>query len=905
MNLEDAKQSGYVDGEDRLVKLPRPNANGRIIVPYGVRSIGGTGVEVEWGGVYHQLDKAALLLPDSVKEIHKLDLGLRLGASPASVTTYSGDDDPASIGLTEGFDFSSVERFGVFPPFNCSYYKEVQEEYEGHVYSRLLYSQPVEAPDGLTVSSDAVFEEFGGGSVCSVRVIGDGVNNVSVDGVLYTDGGEVLVRYPGSKPRVSEFKVPETVGSIASCAFSDAKIGSLLLNSGLKHVHGGAFFLSEIETITIPPTSAKWHYEKFRHVYHPETFNMPGGPFNSAFPIPSMWGDGMPPRSVLLAEGITEIPKHMFYGSYYRGSISIPSTVKVISSKAFALNGGLSVVVPETVERVALDAFASVRSVLLPNSCSKSFAAFADYRKRVSIDLYLEGAWTLAVAGKDGVGISRSSTTIDFPHRAPINHSQSLYYQKLDEAFGNGWFKEFGDKIRVAITRLADAGCPYVMSDAARSAYEAYVKRYARKAAKRFAEEGDVVCVRLLESLGYGAALSAEQGIDPADEAKNAQPKTKKPTASKLLAAAIEAMKNGDASKIEGLAPVSSKVNAAESVRLLKEAAVRGRSVDIDRLFEIVGKFEMPGIALAWAIAEGNEGTARALLANGVTLGPKPESSELSESMLRKYLEDILVEDIGGVVNKAKNSHEFGGVRTWARPESFGWERDVPWIADWHSTFVLDCVYEAALGEKAEPVIAALVNDELLCPKDLKGLFLACLSGGRTSRPMPEQDRMKLAALLADAGALNDEQVILGYKLEEWTFMQRCSKLLPKGSSPIVPELAGIIHGGCSPEVAAAICKLAPGQVPLFWDVNYIKRFPSMVRAMVPFLDRSWFKNVSILLNMLAENGWEEEVRIVCGWKGGVTRKMIEKAIGRASSSGNASVEALLLELNNQLFGKA
>lgn len=904
MNLEDAKQSGYVDGGDRLVRLPRPDANGRIIVPYGVRSIGGTGVKVKWDGVYNQLDKAALLLPNTLKEIHKLDLGLRLGASPASVTTYSEDDDPTSMGLTEGFDFSSVERFGVFPPFNCSYYKEVQEEYEGHVYSRLLYSEPVEPPDGLTVSSDAVFEEFGGGSVCSVRVIGDGVNNVSVDGVLYTDGGEVLVRYPCSKPRVNEFKVPETVGSIASCAFSDAKIGSLLLNSGLKHVHGGAFFDSEIETITIPPTSAKWHYEIIRHVYHPESFDYPGGPFEGASPIATgMWDDGMPPRSVLLAEGITEIPKHMFCDSHYRGSISIPSTVKVISSRAFALNGGLSVVVPETVERVALDAFANVRSVLLPNSCSESFAAFADYRKRVSIDLYLEGAWTLAVAGKDGVGISRSSTTIDFPHRAPINHSQSLYYQKLDEAFANGWFKKFDDKIRVAITRLADAGCPYVMSDAARSAYEAYVKRYARKAAKRFAEEGDIVCIRLLESLGYGAALSAEQGIDPADETKNAQPKTKKPTASKLLAAAIEAMKNGDASNIEGLASVSSKANAAESVRLLKEAAVRGCSVDIDRLFEIIGKFEMPGIALAWAIAEGNEGTARALLAKGVALGPKPESSELSEPMLRKYLEDILVEDIGGVVNKAKNSHEFGGVRTWVRPESFGWGRDAPWIADWHSTFVLDCVYEAALGEKAEPVIAALVNDGLLGSKDLKGLFLACLSGGRTSRPMSEQDRLKLAALLVDAGALNDEQVILGYKLEEWTFMQRCSKLLSKGSPSIAPELAGIIHGGCSPEVAATICRLAPEQIPLFWDANYIKRFPSMVRAMVPFLDQSWFKNVSILLNMLAENGWEEEVRIVCGWKGKVTKKMMEKAIDRVSSDGNASMGALLMELNDQMFG--
>lgn len=50
MNLEDAKRGGYVDGEDRLVKLPRPNANGRIIVPYGVRSIGGIGAKVEWDG---------------------------------------------------------------------------------------------------------------------------------------------------------------------------------------------------------------------------------------------------------------------------------------------------------------------------------------------------------------------------------------------------------------------------------------------------------------------------------------------------------------------------------------------------------------------------------------------------------------------------------------------------------------------------------------------------------------------------------------------------------------------------------------------------------------------------------------------------------------------------------------
>ncbi len=53
---------------------------------------------------------------------------------------------------------------------------------------------------------------------------------------------------------------------------------------------------------------------------------------------------------------------------------------------------------------------------------------------------------------------------------------------------------------------------------------------------------------------------------------------------------------------------------------------------------------------------------------------------------------------------------------------------------------------------------------------------------------------------------------------------------------------------------------------------------------------------------MLIDEGREKEVRVVCGWDGKVTKKMMAQAIERASAQGNVSMRAVLMEMNERMF---
>lgn len=78
-----------------------------------------------------------------------------------------------------------------------------------------------------------------------------------------------------------------------------------------------------------------------------------------------------------------------------------------------------------------------------------------------------------------------------------------------------------------------------------------------------------------------------------------------------------------------------------------------------------------------------------------------------------------------------------------------------------------------------------------------------------------------------------------------------------------------------------------------------------VVRSSSPHLDSSGFRNMGALLSLLAKSGYDAEVKRACGWKGAVTEKMMQKAIDEASSAGNVSTVALLMDLRAKLFEAA
>ena len=71
----------------------------------------------------------------------------------------------------------------------------------------------------------------------------------------------------------------------------------------------------------------------------------------------------------------------------------------------------------------------------------------------------------------------------------------------------------------------------------------------------------------------------------------------------------------------------------------------------VERLYSIFGKFEMPSIALCYAIAFGNDGNARTLMEHGVTLGIsmdpvllKGDTPSKQANRKKRYIDDVLCE---------------------------------------------------------------------------------------------------------------------------------------------------------------------------------------------------------------------------------------------------------------------
>ena len=696
----------------------------------------------------------------------------------------------------------------------------------------------------VLVSAGANFRLFNRCSHGQVRVVGEGDLNFVEDGVLYVDGGETLARFPAMEGASSvDVAAPEGVAFIADHAFTNLGARSVVVSLASK---------------------------------------------------PRLWREG-------------------FEGS-----------------------GAVFVTLPDAGAKFEMEAFSGLRSVSLP------------YASKDATVQYLWGSRGAVVAVSDeaGTGFCRAAwipTKGRFADRVDraINdgygyNMRTLYergatfdamFATLDEGFLDGSVKKFSEKIRLAVTRLADAECPYKMSDEARAAYTAYVERSARKAAAAFSEEGDAVCLKLLESLGYDVASLLGEARAAAEKARKKPPAAKKPSVAQLVAEAIALMRAGDASGIEALAPVAPKANAVEALRLLKCAAEFGSPGDIDGLFNIFGSFEMPGVALSSAIAAGNEGTARALVAHGVSMGASAtqgdEGDDRREKLTRRCLESVLVEGLKKTSDNWKQEHCYQGVCTWVRftrrvaheaPASHpGFGRDgrpVPaspareYFEDVKAEKALpDCVYEAALGRESAPLIAALAEEGLLCPKDLKGLMLACLEGGRTDRLMRQNERLKLAKTLSGNGGLNDEEVTLAYLIKESRYLDK--KQLGEGAPSVVRDFAAIARRGCAPAAVSAMCTMAPGFANEIWSADLIKSFPKTAMAFVPYIDPKGFRNTSALLNMLIDEGREKEVRVVCGWDGKVTKKMMVQAIERASSNGNVSMRTALMEMNERMFDGA
>ncbi len=820
MKVEEVIRKVHVRAGGRLQSFESVDSNGRMVVPYGVIVLAEDSIRNKDAIKY-------LLIPETVET---LESGALDGCRRVlGVATYSAGDDPATMEVVDGVcDFSCVKRFESFPhlgdPLVVSHFKEV------------------------VISADAEIGDTSRGCDAPIRVVGGGSLNASAGGALYTDAGKTLALFPPSSRRTKRFVVPESVTRIAKGAFLGANVAEVELGPNIEQVCSDAFSYSRVESVVISPSIDSFSSEKIElrdYAAFAQSKTVPRSAFVRSMCL----------KRAAFVEGVREIPDGMFYGCGRLASVYLPESLVSIGRSAFELCGALSLVIPNRVESIAQDAFYGAKSVLLPHSFAGDF------------DCYLAASrgTVVMVAGDDGVGVARvgfapAKANVAGAVADEISDGVGCHRQAaIDARFHDGSIRRFADKIRVALTRLADSGNP--PSEAMEAEYFEYVRRNAKKAARAFAEEGDAVCSRLLRELGFSfdAAVGGTRGGRIGSTVAQ-------------LTAALKAVRKGNSSGLSALESVASKVNPVDAVRLLKYCAMGGDADMVERLYLMFDKFEMPSIALSYALAFGNDSVARSLLDRGVTLGmamdPVPWDGgavHMQGERLKRYFDEVLLEDADSIPD--------GALVTYRGSQGN--------------------VYLCALSSKSEKLIGEYAEEGLLCDADLKGLMLACLAEPDTfyKRGKP---RPRLAKLLASAGGLNSERV----KIE--VMRKEAGRQLEHA---VICDPADALYLGCSAATVRAVCAIAPECAPDKWNARLFKRDPEVVRAFVPYLDPSRFRNAAPLLSMLARNGFDAEARIVCDWEGKVTEKMLQGAIETASMEGMVSTAAMLMEAKNRKFG--
>ena len=186
----------------------------------------------------------------------------------------------------------------------------------------------VSIPKSLTSIGDSAF--FGCTALKSINV--DDANEVykSIDGVLYTEDGTILIHYPSSRG-VSVFTVPADVTVIGANAFREAKLDEVILHDNITEIKERAFIYAKIKSITLPNISYIGEYtfdscENLTSIIIPDTVERIDG---------NAFGYCESLETIVIGSGVTEIGYRAFYGCdkltsvHYNGSESEWSSIKI------------------------------------------------------------------------------------------------------------------------------------------------------------------------------------------------------------------------------------------------------------------------------------------------------------------------------------------------------------------------------------------------------------------------------------------------------------------------------------------------------------------------------------------------------------------------------------------------
>ena len=167
----------------------------------------------------------------------------------------------------------------------------------------------------------------------------------SVDGILFSKDGTVLVAYPQGKKDTS-YSIPESVTCIASDAFGGSRLTSVTIPESVTSIRLGAFFgCNSLTSITIPKSVvsigdlALADCANLSNIYADEENTVytsaDGILFNKEKTTLAIYPSGRKTTSYRIPEGVTSIGDYAFDGCGLT-SVTIPGSVTSIGSSAFS-----------------------------------------------------------------------------------------------------------------------------------------------------------------------------------------------------------------------------------------------------------------------------------------------------------------------------------------------------------------------------------------------------------------------------------------------------------------------------------------------------------------------------------------------------------------------------------------
>ncbi len=188
------------------------------------------------------------------------------------------------------------------------------------LYDNLFENSDVKSvyiPSSVNDISDTAFENA---SQLTEIICEDGGEYGSVDGVLYRNEFETLVKVPEGKTEINEY--PEELIEVSDNAFRNSSVKTVELPETVKYLYDSAFAFSGLEKITIP-------------------------------------------------ESVTIVPELCFYGSENLKEVILPKNLKTIKANAFSNCTVLeNIYLPYGLETIDGAAFhcAGLKSVIIPDS---------------------------------------------------------------------------------------------------------------------------------------------------------------------------------------------------------------------------------------------------------------------------------------------------------------------------------------------------------------------------------------------------------------------------------------------------------------------------------------------------------------------------------------------------------